>query len=139
LTSYLGDAVVAIFGSEGHHSQDPVRAVKAAQALLKAVGTINQSWQGQGLPTFEVGVGIHTGDMILSDVSMRGEGELTAVGDEAKVAANIEKLSRHLKARLLVSRATATAVADTFAAQSRGMHPLPGRSAPMEIFEVAAE
>jgi tRNA A-37 threonylcarbamoyl transferase component Bud32 len=60
----------------------------------------------QGLPPFDVGVGIHTGEVMLFQLSVGGSGDLTAVGDTVNVASRLEQKTKELGWPIVVSKAT---------------------------------
>jgi class 3 adenylate cyclase len=138
LTTYLGDAVVAIFGAAGHQSADPARAVQTALTIQKRLDGLNREWLAAGMSSLRVGVGIHTGPMVLGDVSLQGKSEFAAVGAQADLAGRIEGLARQHKTKILIGPTTAAAVKGSFTLKSLGPLPVEGQSEPMELFAVTS-
>ena len=60
--------------------------------------------------------------------------EYTAIGDVVNVAARLEAIAR--PSQILVTRATRDAVGEAFEATRVGEREVPGRAAPIELFEV---
>lgn len=134
LTSYMGDSAVAIFAND--EDVHPLLAVRAAMAIQAGMEELNEYWIPSGLPPFRIGVGVHTGAVELGDVSVQGKKELKAVGPEANLAAQIEKLTREYDARVLVSGATAAALGESFRSEPVGTLRAPGIEGSVDIFEV---
>jgi class 3 adenylate cyclase len=108
----MGDGLMAVFG---HDDPEDVRghAAAALRAGLQIVEVARnfRSWvvarfDSTILPPFDVGVGIHTGEVMLFQLSVGGSGDLTAVGDTVNVAARLEAKSKELGWSIVASQAT---------------------------------
>ncbi len=108
----MGDGLMALFG---HDSPDDVcrHAAAGLRAGLQIVQVARQfrQWVSSRfdatvLPPFDVGVGIHTGEVMLFQLSVGGSGDLTAVGDTVNVAARLEAKSKELGWPIVASQAT---------------------------------
>ena len=137
LTSYLGDSIIALFGagSDSPPEGQAQRAVRAAQQLQQEMKELNRGWLSQGLPPFRVGIGIHTGEVVLGDISLQGKSELAAIGGQANLAAAIEKLARDFDSQILVSQFTAAEIHDV-TVKSVGRVPFEAFEQPVELFDV---
>ena len=65
LDKFIGDCVMAIWGPPSPHSDDPVRAMKAAIDMQARVKQINADRLLAGRPPLEVGIGINTGPAVV--------------------------------------------------------------------------
>jgi serine/threonine-protein kinase PpkA len=108
----MGDGLMAVFGTD---APDDIAAHAAAalRAGYRLVDVAQQfrSWIASrfdlaGLPPFDVGVGIHTGQVMLFHLSVGGAGDLTAVGDTVNVASRLEATSKALGWPVVASMAT---------------------------------
>jgi class 3 adenylate cyclase/tRNA A-37 threonylcarbamoyl transferase component Bud32 len=135
----MGDGLMALFG---HDAPEDV-AAHAKGALRAGMGVLEvalefRSWLAgrfdlTGLPPFDVGVGIHTGQVLLFQLSAGGIGDLTAVGDTVNVASRLEAKSKELGWQMVASMATITAAGPHFAvAETRDVE-LAGREARIEV------
>jgi class 3 adenylate cyclase len=131
LSSYMGDSVVVIFVPE-----NPAGAVESALTIQERMEALNHNWLGSGLPPFRVGIGIHTGQIVLGDLSLQGKSELAAVGGQADVAAEVEKLTKSYDARILLTQPSAAGLEGRYDLHSRGVVKLAGTPGPLEIFQV---
>lgn len=130
LATYLGDAVVALFEKES-------AAADTALELFQHLDQMNALWDSAALPSLQVGIGIHTGDIVVGDLSLRGRSEYAAVGEQANLAAEIEGFTRQKQVRILISETTAKAVESTHHLKSRGTVGL--ESGRLEVFELGAK
>lgn len=137
LMSYLGDAMMAFFDSEGPEDLlHPARAVKAALNMVNRLNRLNQEWQVLGQPMLTIGIGIATGEVMVGDVGLTAHREFAAMGDTTNVAARIEKLTRDFSAQILISGATARHLSDEFILSELGSTEIRGRRSPVELYHV---
>jgi adenylate cyclase len=87
---FIGDNVMAIFGAPVAHGDDAVRAVRAGLGMQDAMDEINQPLSAQWGVTFELCVGVNTGEVLAGHV---GDG-YTVIGDAVNVAARLQAAAR---------------------------------------------
>lgn len=103
LDKYLGDGIMATFGtprSNGHEAED---ALACARDILGDMAALNQRRETRGEPQVEVGIGAHFGPVVLGDVGDESRLEFAVVGDTVNVASRFERLTRDLGVHLVVS------------------------------------
>src|SRR5690606_21404158 len=64
LDKFVGDEIMALFGSPVSHPDDPVRAVKVALEMLESLGQFNQQRAQRGFEALKIGIGINSGDVV---------------------------------------------------------------------------
>ncbi len=78
---YIGDAMLAVFGSPEpdplHHEQ----AVRAGPAMQAAITKLNAARQARAVPTCDIGIGIHRGDVVQGFIGTADRMEFTVIGD----------------------------------------------------------
>jgi class 3 adenylate cyclase len=84
---FIGDAVMALFGAPVAHEDDPERAVRAALAIVEAIGGLNQA---DPSPDLHVRVGVTTGEALVALDARPVEGEGMASGDVVNTAARLQ-------------------------------------------------
>ncbi len=141
LMTYLGDAMMAVFGSEedaGTSKTDlhAELAVRAGLGMLEALEALNEDWRRRGLPELDVGIGIATGEVMLGDVGVTGHREFAAMGDTTNVASRIEKMTRENGIRLLINEETARRVQHAFALVELGTVEVRGRRKTVNLYQV---
>jgi class 3 adenylate cyclase/tetratricopeptide (TPR) repeat protein len=87
---YIGDNVMAIFGAPVAHEDDEERAVRAALGMQAAMGEINAQLTARHGASFQLRVGINTGEVLAGAV---GDG-YTVIGDTVNVAARLQAAGR---------------------------------------------
>ena len=108
----MGDGVMAVFGQDAPEDipAHAAAALRAGMGIVELAQTFRQwvasRFDFHGLPPFDVGVGIHTGEVMLFQLSVGGAGDLTAVGDTVNVASRLEQKTKELGWPIVVSKAT---------------------------------
>jgi tRNA A-37 threonylcarbamoyl transferase component Bud32 len=105
-------------------------------AALEFREWVRQHHPSKNLPEFSIGVGIHSGEVLLCHVGAPGRGELTVVGDSVNIAARLEDQNKELGWAVVASEATVNAAGSAVVVGSRRTVQLRGRSAPTEAFEI---
>jgi adenylate cyclase len=100
---YIGDAVMATFGTPRSGPQDATNALRCARAMIDAVDAWNGIRRQQGLEALRIGVGVHYGPVVLGDIGGEQRLEFAVLGDTVNVASRLERLTRQLSAAAIIS------------------------------------
>ena len=106
----LGDGVMATFGVAHGGPADAADALAAARSMLAAIDRWNRHRAADGLDTIRLSVGLHRGAVALGWVGSGTGAERVAIGDAVNVAHRLEKLTRDLACRVVVSDDVVAAV-----------------------------
>jgi adenylate cyclase len=137
LFSYMGDAIMAVFGAPRSHEDDAVRAVRCAVDMCARMQAMRQQWQASGKPSFEIGIGLCTGEVVAGNVGFARKMDYTVIGDTVNTAARLEKLNKEFRSRIVLSDATRVALADAVTCEPLGTVPVRGKQQPVEVWTVA--
>ena len=127
VTEFAGDGIVALFGAPAAHEDDPYRAVRAGMEIVRAMGET----EGGRL---EVRVGIHTGLVVVGDVSAGDLRTYSALGDTLNVASRLQGTAS--PGTVVVSAETRRLLGSDVEARLLGPTELKGRSAPVVVHEI---
>ncbi|HJW68452.1 MAG TPA: AAA family ATPase, partial [Candidatus Binatia bacterium] len=132
IDKYIGDAVMALFSSSAD------RAVEAAIAMHRALDAYNEHRSAKGRAPLTMGIGIHTGPLMLGTVGSPDRMETTVIGDTVNVASRIENLTRRFGAALLITGETHGRLSDAARASCRivGRFRMKGKTATTAVYEV---
>ena len=106
---YIGDGAMILFGLPEPRYDDAARALTCARAIAGAVDRWNEERATAGEPAIAIGAGLHHGPVIVARVGDR-HAQVTAMGDAVNVASRLERITRELSARIVLSEAVAAAV-----------------------------
>ena len=146
LDKFIGDGVMATFGTPDSQPDDESRALQCALDMVRTVDGWNRGRQMRGLLPVRISVGVHAGPVLMGTIGSRNRLEYSAVGDTVNVASRLERLSRSHDALVVTSVETLEAARASAgfepAAAARfcaiGPVPVPGRGRPVDICVVLA-
>ncbi|HMV45534.1 MAG TPA: adenylate/guanylate cyclase domain-containing protein, partial [Leptospiraceae bacterium] len=97
IDKYIGDAVMALFPIQ------PQDAVLAALEMQKEVFIYNSHRLSIGYEPIQIGVGIHTGSVILGTIGEEKRMEGTVISDVVNTASRLESLTKKFGSAILIS------------------------------------
>jgi adenylate cyclase len=110
VATYMGDGIMVLFGAPATLDQAPLRAVRAAVAMVRRVHELKEQWARLGNPAMRIGVGIHTGKVVVGAMGSPGRLDYTAIGDTVNGAARIEAENKKFGSEILISATTYAAL-----------------------------
>lgn len=133
LDKYLGDGLMAYFGAPVPQPDHASRAVRCAVAMRAALAALSVERAVHGEPPLRIGIGVHTGTVVLGDIGTPQRRDYTIVGDAVNVAARLQELTKVEGVDVLISDATRLQLGDRIALSApRAVH-VRGRKAPLEV------
>ncbi len=108
--SFIGDAVMAVFGSPLIRDDDARRAVACAIEMQQALVVVNETFREEDLPELEMGIGINTGEVIAGNVGSVRRSHYGVVGASVPVTARVESYT--VGGQILLSEATLAAAGE---------------------------
>ncbi|WP_340117454.1 adenylate/guanylate cyclase domain-containing protein [Pelagibius sp. 7325] len=103
LDKYIGDAVLATFGTPKPGDRDATNALNCALGMLREIERWNAKRALRGAAPLQVGIGIHYGPVVAGNIGDERRLEFTVIGDVVNVASRIERLTRQYDTPLIVS------------------------------------
>lgn len=104
LDKYLGDGLMATFGTPFAGVNDAWNALKCAQAMIATVADFNRERGRRGEPPIRAGFGLHYGSVVLGDIGAHRL-EFAVIGSTVNAASRLEALTRELGCVLVASNA----------------------------------
>jgi len=134
LDKYLGDGLMALFGAPTATPDDASNALNAAVAMQRRLLGINRELRDEGFPEIGVGMGLHTGEVIVGYIGSDRRSEYTAIGDTVNTSSRLE--SNALGGEILISDATAKAAHSRYKLKPREPIMVKNRQQPVNLWEV---
>ncbi len=103
LDKFLGDGVMATFGTPAESPADAGNAIACARALIAEIDDWNRLRVASGFPTVQLSIGVHYGPVVRGDIGTERRLEYAVLGDTVNVASRLEELTRTLDCAIVVS------------------------------------
>jgi adenylate cyclase len=140
---YIGDAIMATFGTPRARPEDAANAIRCALAMIDATRGWNEARRAAGEAPLAIGIGVHYGPVVAGDMGDERRLEYAVIGDTVNVASRIEALTRERAVPALISAETLTA-ARRFLGETALVRLKPaelahlkGRARPVELWAAA--
>ena len=130
----LGDAVLVIFGAPVRHADHARRAVACAVDMQLALPAINARHQLVGLPALEMGIGVHTGEVVAGNIGSRRRAKYGVVGSPVNMTARIESYT--VGGQILVSSVSVAAAGTDLRIDGTMEVRAKGFNEPVTVYEV---
>jgi adenylate cyclase len=132
----IGDEIVALFGVPEAGADVPARAVGAAIDMVETVRRLTGRWAGDGLPHFDIGVGISSGRVMAGTIGSERRRELIVVGRPMIAAARIQRMTRLFGAHIITGEETFRHVAHQVRYRELGTPHLKGIKERLVLYEI---
>lgn len=104
IVEFIGDGIMAIFGAPAESSIHAEQAVAAAVEMQMKMEQINEWNALRGYPSLQMGIGIHTGEMIVGNIGSEKRTKYGVVGSSVNLAGRIESYT--IGGQILISPQT---------------------------------
>jgi class 3 adenylate cyclase len=125
INEFIGDAIFAVYGAPVPHPDHAERAAATALAMQTALGDINAEHGRRGLPAFEMGIGLHTGEAVVGNIGSEQRAKYAVVGSAVNVASRVESATVGgqvlLTARTLAELGPLARVGPAITLQAKGL------------------
>jgi adenylate cyclase len=134
IMQFIGDAVMAVFGAPSVQSDHADRALQAAIDMHTAQRSLNEDWLERGLPQFEMGIGLSTGDVAAALLGSEERLEYTIIGDSVNLSQRLQQWASG--GEIVLSRATFQALSEPLDADDLGELQVKGRQATVGAYRI---
>ncbi len=135
LDKFIGDELMAIFD---HHTSDIhtpyYNAVKSALEIQNATEKLMKERAQNGQQTFDVGIGISTGDAIVGNIGSANRMDYTVIGDSVNTASRLTQAAHG--GEILIGETTYNHVKDQFHIQKKGKIKLRNKKKPILYYKI---
>jgi adenylate cyclase len=134
LDKYVGDEIIGLFGAPVDLDEAPVRAVRCALDMLKALEEFNRMRAAEGKEPLHIGIGINTGPVIAGAIGSSRTLQYTVIGDAVNLAARLCSVAR--AGEVIISPSTMAQSAAHVIAEQREPVQVKGKSEPIQIWNI---
>ncbi len=111
IDEFLGDSILAIFGAPIAAEDSARRALACALSMQRAMEAVNAQLMEEGLPTLDVGIGVHTGEVVVGNIGSQKRAKYGIVGPPVNLVSRIQACT--CSGQILCSEATLQEAGDS--------------------------
>jgi adenylate cyclase len=130
---FIGDGMMAIFGTETAAQQACRQALEAARLIDWRLDEMNRALANELQQPIGFGIGIHAGEVIIGKMGYREHAQTTAIGEAVHVASRLQDLTKEYRCQLVVSETVGTVAGVPLGDFPRHDIQVRGLSAPLAI------
>lgn len=130
---FLGDAIMAFYGAPIGGDDDVQRALRTAVDMQECFHRLQNETENKILSPLGLGVGIHSGEVIVGNIGSERMMDYTVIGDTVNVARRLQEAAK--PGEILISAATRELVPDADV-EHRGPLRFDGRVEPVEVYNL---
>ena len=134
INKFGGDSLLAVFGVPVLQEDHIERAVRASLKMRSALAEFNDRQKTNGRHHLDIGIGIHSGEMVAGNVGSPQRMEYTVIGDVVNMASRIEELNKRWSTDILISDAVMEAVGDRYEVKPMPKVKVHGKSQPIQVY-----
>src|SRR6185295_15785749 len=132
IDKFIGDAIMALFPNSVDDALD------SAISIQQEVQRFNETRASRGEVPIRIGIGIHTGMLMLGTVGEENRMDGTVISDAVNLASRIEGLTKSLQAPIIISEAAHSGLKDSsrYAQRLLGRLKVKGKKKPVVLIEI---
>ena len=136
LDKFIGDAIMAVFGTPMAHDDDEDRAVRASVNMLRELNGYNLRRAAEGKKPIHIGIGVNTDTIVSGNIGSPRRMDYTVIGDGVNLASRLESACKQYHARLLISENTLKRLRGTYRTREIDRVVVQGKTQPVGLYEI---
>lgn len=134
LDKYVGDEIIGLFGAPVELADAPLRAVRCALDMLKALEEFNRTRASEGKEQIHIGIGINSGRVIAGAIGSTRTLQYTVIGDAVNIAARLCNVAKANE--IIISPSTMSQCGNHLIAEQREPQQVKGKSELIQIWNI---
>ena len=136
IDKYIGDGVMVLFGAPIAREDSALQAIQSALECRAKLDEWNKERKALQKMSVEIGIGIHTGKVILGNMGAESRLNYTAIGSNVNLASRLCSAAKGREILISAETAQEAHVAEQFVIESRGKMELKGFDEPKQVYSV---
>jgi adenylate cyclase len=136
LDKYIGDALMAVFGSPAPLEDHAWCAMQTAVKMRKKLEDFNDDRIANGELPISIGMGIHSDEVVSGNIGSSKRMELTSIGDGVNLASRLEGASKQYGTDLIISDNTYKEYKERLYVRELDFITVKGKSEPVIVYEL---
>lgn len=137
INKFLGDGLMAIFGTPFSHEDDPERAARASLEIMKSIEENGKIKIGNKVKSLKARIGINTGLCIYGEIGSASRKEFTVIGDTVNLASRLQANS--MPGKILIGKKTFQRIKDNFIISPPGKLKVKGKRDLVTVYTLKSE
>jgi adenylate cyclase len=134
---YVGDAIMAVWGSPLPDPQHRQNGVRTAVQMMEVLKELQVKWAAEGKPHIDIGIGLNTGHVVAGNMGHPDyKMDYTVIGDDVNLAARMESANKEMRSHVLITGATYEGCKDMVEVVRHPPIHVKGKEAAIDVFEV---
>jgi adenylate cyclase len=133
---FIGDAIMAIWGSLREHGNDAENAVNCALLMRKQLLKFNRGRGSVKKPILRIGCGINSGPVIAGQMGSVDKMDFTVIGDTVNLASRVEHLNKEYGTDIMITEFTYNKLGNNFHIEELEAVTVRGKSKPVMLYAV---
>ena len=135
LDKYIGDMIMAVFGSVMASDSDADDAVAAGNRMMVGLHALNERRLLTGRDALHIGVGISSGHVVVGNIGSPKRLEYTVIGDRVNLAERLESANKYYGTSVLLCQFTASKLHRPTLLREIDLIRVRGSARPLALFE----
>jgi|HubBroStandDraft_6_1064221.scaffolds.fasta_scaffold04037_2 adenylate cyclase len=136
LDKYIGDAIMAFWGSPYPQEDHAFRGCSCALRMIARLETLNAKWKSQGRKPISIGIGLNAGPVNVGNMGSAKRLAWTVMGDNVNLASRLEGINKEYHTQIVINETTYRQVADQFVCRDLDKIRVKGKNLPVNIYEL---
>lgn len=136
LDKYIGDMIMAVFGSVFPGDDDVDDAVEVGIKMVRALGDLNAHRAATNRAPIKIGVGIATGRVVVGNIGSPRRLDYTVIGEKVNLAERLEAATKFYGVGMLICDTTASRLRKNIRLREIDIARMPGMNNPVTVYEV---
>lgn len=138
LDKYIGDAIMAVFGSPLPLDDHEWMAVQTALEMRRRLTEFNTERSLRQLNPIRIGIGINSDEVISGNIGSSRRMEFTAIGDGVNLGSRLEGASKLYGTDIIISESTYQPCADRIVVRELDYIKVKGKTRPVSVYELVS-
>lgn len=137
LDKYVGDAIMAVWGSPLADPEHKQNGVRTAVQMMEVLKELQAKWAAEGKPHIDIGIGLNTGHVVAGNMGHPDyKMDYTVIGDDVNLAARMESANKEMKSHVLITGATYEGCENMVDVVKHPPIKVKGKEKPVDVYEI---
>ena len=136
---YMGDAIMAFWGAPLDQPDHAEMACSSSLEMIDKLRDLQKKWKKEGIPSFDIGIGLNSGDAIVGNMGSSNRFDYTAMGDNVNLASRMEGLNKIYGTNIIISGNTHKIIKENFETRKLDAVKVKGKKKSILIYELLSQ